>query len=108
MSNSPTKAIVAATEIDSREQIGAFECDDPLLNGIWNTAAYTLRLCIQNGFLWDGIKRDRLVWVGDLYPMIRAAYCLYGDLPEIRNSLSFAQKEGIPPKWINNIRFGGS
>lgn len=97
------KAIVAATEIDSREQIGAFECDDPLLNEIWNTAAYTLRLCIQNGFLWDGIKRDRLVWVGDLYPMIRVAYCLYGDLPEIRNSLSFAQREGMPPKWINNI-----
>lgn len=97
------KAIVAATEIDSREQIGAFECDDSLLNEIWNTAAYTLRLCIQNGFLWDGIKRDRLVWVGDLYPMIRVAYCLYGDLPEIRNSLSFAQREGMPPKWINNI-----
>ena len=97
------KAIVAATEIDSREQIGAFECDDPLLNEIWNTAAYTLRLCIQNGFLWDGIKRDRLVWVGDLYPMIRVAYCLYGDLPEIRNSLSFAQREGMSPKWINNI-----
>ena len=97
------KAIVAATEIDSREQIGYFESDDLLLNKIWNTAAYTLRLCIQNGFLWDGIKRDRLVWVGDLYPMIRAAYCLYGDLPEIRNSLSFVQKEGIPPKWINNI-----
>lgn len=97
------QAIVAATNIDSREQIGRFECDDPLLNEIWDTAAYTLRLCIQNGYLWDGVKRDRLVWVGDLYPMIRAAYCLYGDLPEIRNSLSFAQQEGIPPKWMNNI-----
>lgn len=69
------QAIVAATNIDSREQIGRFECDDPLLNEIWDTAAYTLRLCIQNGYLWDGVKRDRLVWVGDLYPMIRAAYC---------------------------------
>ena len=97
------KAIVAATQIDGREQIGSFECDDPLLNDIWNTAAYTLRLCIQNGFLWDGIKRDRLVWVGDLYPMIRAVHCIYGDLPEIKNCLSLSQKEGIPPKWINNI-----
>lgn len=97
------QAIVAATNIDSREYLGRFECDDPLLNEIWNTAAYTLRLCIQNGYLWDGVKRDRLVWVGDLYPMIHAAYCLYGDLPEIRNSLLFAQQEGIPPKWMNNI-----
>ena len=42
------KAIVAATQIDGREQIGSFECDDPLLNDIWNTAAYTLRLCIRS------------------------------------------------------------
>ena len=97
------KAIVAATDIDLREQIGRFECDDSALNDIWDTAAYTLRLCIQNGFLWDGIKRDRLIWVGDMYPMTRAAYCIYGELPEIKNSLSFSQREGVPPNWINGI-----
>ncbi len=97
------KSVVAVPEIDRREQIGAFECDDPLVNKIWDTAAYTLRLCIQNGFLWDGIKRDRLVWIGDLSCEMHAIYCLYGDLPEVRNSLNFAQREGNPPDWINGI-----
>ena len=97
------KSIVAVTEIDEREQLGSFVCDDPLLNEIWETAAYTLRLCIQNGYLWDGIKRDRLVWIGDLFAEMKAAYCVYGDLPEIRNSLEFVKREGVPPEWINGI-----
>lgn len=97
------KSVVAVPQIDEREQVGSFECDDELVNKIWNTAAYTLRLCIQNGYLWDGIKRDRLVWIGDLSCEMHAIYCLYGNLPEVRNSLDFAQREGIPPAWINNI-----
>ena len=38
--------------------------NDTLLNQIIDTAAYTLKLCFQNGYIWDGIKRDRLVWCG--------------------------------------------
>lgn len=102
-SNFLIKSIVAVSEIDEREQVGRFECDDELVNRIWDVAAYTLRLCIQNGFLWDGVKRDRLVWIGDLSCEMHAIYCLYGDLPEVRNSLDFAQREGIPPAWINGI-----
>jgi len=45
---------------------GAFESSDPLLDRIWMHAAYTLRLCMREMFL-DGLKRDRLPWVGDLY-----------------------------------------
>ncbi len=45
---------------------GSFESSDPLLNRIWLHAAYTLRLCMREVFL-DGLKRDRLPWVGDLY-----------------------------------------
>lgn len=67
------KSIVAAIDTDTREETGKFECDDELVNEIWSTAAYTLRLCLQNGYIWDGIKRDRLVWIGDLYPEMRTA-----------------------------------
>lgn len=94
------KSIVAAVNIDERPETGSFACDDTLLNEIWNTAAYTLRLCLQNGYLWDGIKRDRLVWIGDLYPEMRAAHCLYGDTPEVRHSLDFARDETILPDWM--------
>ncbi len=74
---------------------GAFESSDPLLNRIWAHAAYTLRLCMREVFL-DGIKRDRLPWVGDLYLaglanayafhdagiMRRTLVALYGAEPE--------------------------
>lgn len=48
---------------------GTFQCSDQLLNKIWMTGAYTVHLNMQN-YLWDGIKRDRLVWIGDMYPEV--------------------------------------
>ena len=97
------KTVVAAVDTDTREELGSFECDDPLVNQIWNTAAYTLRLCLQNGFIWDGIKRERLVWIGDLYPEMRTAHCLFGDIPETVRCLDFAQMQTPLPEWINRI-----
>ena len=47
------------------EYKGSFESSDPLLNRIWETAAYTAHLCMQEG-IWDGVKRDRGRWMGDL------------------------------------------
>ena len=97
------KCVAAAVDTDTREELGSFECDDPLVNEIWTTAARTIRLCLQNGYFWDGIKRDRLVWIGDLYPEMRAAQCLFGDLPETENSLAFVHSQTPLPNWMNNI-----
>ncbi len=97
------KAVVAKTTIDNREQIGSFKCDDELVNKIWDTAAYTLRLCLQNGVFWDGIKRDRLVWIGDLYPEMRAAHCLYGVVPETVNSLEYSLYELENYEWLASL-----
>lgn len=44
---------------------GSFASSDPLLNRIWQTAAYTAHLCMQDG-VWDAPKRDRGWWAGDL------------------------------------------
>ncbi|MGC9261707.1 MAG: alpha-L-rhamnosidase C-terminal domain-containing protein, partial [Phycisphaerae bacterium] len=44
---------------------GAFACSDPLLTKIWYTGAYTAHLCMQEQ-IWDGPKRDRGLWMGDL------------------------------------------
>ncbi len=44
---------------------GSFASSDPLLNHIWQTAAYTAHLCMQDG-VWDAAKRDRGWWAGDL------------------------------------------
>ena len=97
------KSVLAAIDTDTREELGSFECDDALVNEIWSTAAYTLRLCLQNGYLWDGIKRDRLVWIGDLYPEVRAANCLFGNIPETLNCLQFSMEQSPLPKSINNM-----
>ncbi len=97
------KSIVACSNADERPTIGSFVCNDERVNEIWNTAAYTLRLCLQNGYFWDGIKRDRLVWIGDLYPEMRAAYCLFGQVPETDNSLTFARKETPVGEWMGWI-----
>lgn len=97
------KAVVAKTEIDERLEIGSFVCDDELVNNIWETAAYTLRLCLQNGYFWDGVKRDRLVWIGDLYPEMRAAHCLYGIVPETVNCLEFSLYELENHEWLASL-----
>lgn len=97
------KTIVAAVDTDTRAELGSFECDDPLVNEIWKTAAYTLRLCMQNGYIWDGVKRDRLVWIGDLYPEALAAHYLFGDISETLNCLDFAMEQAPLPNSINRM-----
>jgi hypothetical protein len=47
------------------EYKGSFESSDPRLNRIWETAAHTAHLCMQDG-IWDAPKRDRGWWAGDL------------------------------------------
>jgi alpha-L-rhamnosidase len=42
--------------------LGSFRSSDPRLDSIWMTGAYTVHLNMQD-YLWDGIKRDRLVWM---------------------------------------------
>jgi hypothetical protein len=48
---------------------GAFRCDDETLNTVWDTAVRTVHLCCQE-FIWDGIKRDRMAWAGDVHPQV--------------------------------------
>ena len=97
------KSVVAASETDTRKQLGFFTCNDQLVNDIFDTAAHTIRLCLQNGYFWDGVKRDRLVWIGDLYPEMRAAQCIFGDVPETINSLQFVMEQSPLPAWMNGI-----
>lgn len=94
------KTIVAVDVADTRPYLGNFECDDETVNEIYKTAAYTLRLCLQNGYYWDGIKRDRLVWIGDLYPEMLTAHCLFGAIPETNASLEFVKSTTPIPNWV--------
>ncbi len=77
--------------------------NDSLLNKIIDTAIYTLKLNCQNGYIWDGIKRDRLVWCGDLHPEIITSLYLFGDNDHIKNSLTFLRETTSADKWMNRI-----
>lgn len=56
---------------------GWFKCNDELLNQIWMTGAYTMHLNMQE-YIWDGIKRDRLVWIADMHPEIKTVMAVFG------------------------------
>ncbi|MFZ0963329.1 MAG: alpha-L-rhamnosidase C-terminal domain-containing protein, partial [Terriglobia bacterium] len=60
------------------KQMGSFECPDPTLNKIWETAAYTAHLCMQDS-VWDGPKRDRLCLAGGLDISARVINDVFGD-----------------------------
>ena len=84
------------------DYIGSFESSDDRLNKIWNTAAYTVQLCMQE-FIWDGIKRDRLVWIGDMHPEVMTILTAFGDQKVIRDSLDLIRDDTPEGAWMNNI-----
>lgn len=91
---------------------GSFESSDPVLNRIWETAAYTAHLCMQDG-VWDAPKRDRGRWVGDLDVTGRTISTVFGNPAAIEDTLnrlvapgSKAPVNGIPgysALWVTSL-----
>jgi len=97
------KSIVAESESEEHEIKGSFECSDSLVNDIYSVARKTLLLCLQNGMIWDGIKRDRLVWIGDLHPETLGLLYTTGDIENIENCLDFSANETLPTDWMDGL-----
>lgn len=95
--------IFAINTLPKFEKEGYIITSDDALNKIIETAIYTLKLNLQNGYIWDGIKRDRLVWCGDLNPEILTSIYLFGDNKYITNSLSFLRNTTPLEGWMNWI-----
>lgn len=81
---------------------GSFSCSDERLNRIYDVAAYTCHLNMQN-LLWDGIKRDRLVWVGDTHPEMLTICTLFGRNKLLEDSLRFARNHAPLPMFMNSM-----
>lgn len=79
--------------------LGSFKCSDTLLNKIWLTGAYTVHLNMQD-YLWDGVKRDRLVWVGDLHPETSTIAAVFGDNEVVEKSLDQARDITPLPNYM--------
>lgn len=82
--------------------LGSFSCNDERLNQIWMTGAYTVHLNMQD-YLWDGIKRDRLVWVGDMHPEVMTINSVFGNNEVVPKSLDLARDLTPLPNWMNGI-----
>lgn len=96
------KSAVAVFVYHELEYKGSFECDDPEVNEIFDTAAYTVHLCLQN-MVWDGIKRDRLVWIGDMMIETMTVRDLFGRVELVEKSLDFVRDQTPLPKWMNSF-----
>ncbi len=96
------KAVRAVSRKRDLAYLGSFRCSDGRLNDIWQTGAYTVHLCMQD-YLWDGIKRDRLVWLGDMHPEVMTALAVFGDQDVIRKSLDYVRDKTAPTRWMNGI-----
>lgn len=81
---------------------GSFTCSDERLNEIWQTGAYTVHLCMQE-YLWDGIKRDRLVWMGDMHPEIMTISHVFGHTDIVPQSLDLARDITPLPNWMSGM-----
>ena len=82
--------------------LGSFRCSDGELNDIYSVAAYTCHLNMQ-GMIWDGIKRDRLVWIGDMHPEMLTVRTVFGNNPCILRGLDFASRNNPLPMYPNNM-----
>ena len=97
------KSIVAESYSLKKPAVYVYSGGDKRIDEIYETAKRTVDLCASKGYLWDGIKRDRLVWIGDMHPEMLALTTLYGRLPVIEKSLDFVKKQTPFPNWMNGM-----
>ena len=105
VSDSPVQLdyVRAVSLMRPMERVGGFRCSDERLNRIFETSVRTVHLCCQD-FIWDGIKRDRLVWMGDTHPETMAILNVFGSSEIVPATLDYAAAITAPASaWMNNM-----
>ena len=77
------KSVVAVNHMLRKPALYKYTGPDARIREIYETAKRTVDLCVSSGYVWDGVKRDRLVWIGDMHPEMMALTTLYGRMPAI-------------------------
>ena len=95
-------SVRAAFKFRDIPYLGSFRSDNERLDRIWETGAYTVHLNMQS-YLWDGIKRDRLVWVGDMHPEVMTINSVFGANDVVYRSLDVAKDDTPLPGWMNGM-----
>lgn len=97
------KAVAAVSHRLKRRERYRYAGNDERVREIYDAAKRTIDLCAACGFVWDGVKRDKLVWVGDMHPEMLALTTLYGREASLERSLDFIREQTPLPGWMNNI-----
>ena len=99
--NIAVSEIYAEAALNGLEEKGTFACSDKKLNDIYRIAKRTLSLCVRENAIWDGIKRDRVVWIGDFYPELIGSFAIYGNIFQFKTVLDTVKDYN--DGWINYI-----
>ena len=98
------KNIFASSNIYENENIiYEYKGNDVKIKNIFKVAKHTIDLCAQGDYIWDGIKRDGIVWIGDMYPEMIAMTTLYGRTKIIEDSLNFVINTTPKGGWVNGF-----
>ncbi|MBP5228121.1 MAG: alpha-L-rhamnosidase [Kiritimatiellae bacterium] len=84
------------------DYLGGFRSSDERLNQVWATAARTVHLCCQD-FMWDGIKRDRLVWMGDSHPEMMSVLAVFGGQSILMESFDYMRATTDSNAWMDGM-----
>ena len=95
--------VIAVYERRGEPQLGKFLSSDALLNRIFDTSVHTIRLNMQD-HIFDGVKRDRLIWGGDMNPEVMVILRVFGDVPVIRETLELLRVHTESGHFINNTQ----
>ncbi len=96
-------SVIAEGEILDLPVKYEYKGGDPLLKEIYTVAKRTIDLCSAGEYVWDGVKRDRLVWIGDMHPEMLALTTLYGRVPMMDNSINFMRETTPMGNWMCTI-----
>lgn len=88
---------------EERKPVYTYQGNDELIKRIFETAKRTVDLCSITGFIWDGIKRDTIVWAGDMHPEAMALFTLYDKSKELEASIDFLRKGHPLPEYMNGF-----
>ena len=84
------------------EYKGSFSSSDPRLERIWATGAHTAHLCMQDG-MWDGVKRDRARWAGDIDVSSRVVNDVFADRALLVDTFARLIAEAGETRHVNGI-----
>ena len=93
--------IYAEERTNGLKKKGFFVCSDERINEIYSAAERTISQCVRENDIWDGIKRDRNLWIGDLYPEMSAAFYVYGLIPQFEAAIKKVTDNF--DSWVNRI-----